>query len=184
VKQIKKNTGKKQAVIIMNGRAGVGKDTLMDFAKNYYSVRNLSSVLRIKEAAIVAGWDGEYDNRGRQLLADLKQAMIKYDSLSITNFIVEEYNKFRSVEQDVMFIHIREAIEIEKLKRAIPSARSVFIKRDTGFEGSVDTSEDTALEHKYDFVFDNSAPIEKSGKAFVKLIEEIRNAGVELPLLK
>ena len=184
MKQIKKNEGKKQAVIIMNGKAGVGKDTLMDYAKQYYTVRNVSSVLRVKEAAIVVGWDGEYDNRGRQFLVDIKQACIKYDPLLITNFLVQEYNKFKSVEQDIMFVAIREAAEIEKFKQAVPQARSVWVVRDTGFVGNVDTSEDTSLAHQYDYTFDNSVQLEKACKNFIKLIEKIRNTPTDLPLLQ
>ena len=174
MKQVQKNVGKQQAVIIMNGRAGVGKDSLMDIARDYFTVRNLSSVLRIKEAALAAGWDGEYDNRGRQLLADIKMALVKYEPMIITNWLYAEYLKFKSVEQDVMFIHIREAEEIEKFKKLVPHAKAILVTRKDGNKMAVDTSENTLNDYPWDFVFANDEPLKKSGKKFVKLIEKIR----------
>ena len=38
-------------VIIINGRGGVGKDTLCDFAAKHYKVENISSITPIKDLA-------------------------------------------------------------------------------------------------------------------------------------
>jgi len=174
MKQVRKDGGKQQAVIIINGRAGVGKDSLIDFAKDYFTVRSLSSVLKIKEAALMAGWSGEYDNRGRQLLADIKMALVKYDPMIIANWLRDEHNKFKAVEQDVMFVHIREADEIDKFKQLVPHAKAVLITRKSVQNIAVDTSENTLGDYKWDFVFKNDDALAKSGKAFVKLIDTIR----------
>jgi len=183
MKQVQKNVGKQQAVIIMNGRAGVGKDSLMDFARDYYTVRNISSVLRVKEYALAMGWDGEYDNRGRQFLADIKMALVKYDPMVITSWLFDEYRKFKSVEQDVMFIHIREADEIDKFKSLVPHAKAILVTRKTGLDVAVDTSESTLNSYRWDYVFANDEALDVTGKKFVELIDKIRKTGAELPLL-
>lgn len=42
-------------VIIINGRGGVGKDTLCDFAAKHYKVENISSITPIKDLAKLCG---------------------------------------------------------------------------------------------------------------------------------
>lgn len=71
-----------KAIIVINGRGGVGKDTLCDFVKekydDTYGVQNISSITRIKEIAKDIGWDGNKDEKGRKFLSDLKKALTEY----------------------------------------------------------------------------------------------------------
>jgi len=172
MKQVKKQVGKRgQVVFVINGKAGTGKDTLINFAMQYFTVRNISSVLMVKDLCMQAGWDGVYDVRGRQLLVDIKEALVKYDDLPL-KFLLAEHAKFRAVEQDVMFVHIREAKEIAKFKKAVPEAKTLLIKRGED-DGCLDTSE-AQIDYKYDFVIDNNVVLEKSGGELVRIIEELR----------
>ena len=65
-------------VFIINGAAGVGKDTFVEIAKYKIFIKtglptyNISSVDNVKTAAKILGWDGEKDARGRKFLSDLK----------------------------------------------------------------------------------------------------------------
>ena len=45
----------KKLVMVINGRGGVGKDTLCDFAAAYFRVRNVSSITPVKELAAQCG---------------------------------------------------------------------------------------------------------------------------------
>ena len=53
----------KKTVVVINGRGGVGKDTLCAFAAERYSVQNSSAITPIKEMAEIIGWRGEKDNQ-------------------------------------------------------------------------------------------------------------------------
>ena len=44
--------------IVINGKGGVGKDTLCRFAAERYKTRNISSITPIKELAAACGWQG------------------------------------------------------------------------------------------------------------------------------
>ena len=175
--------GLAQSVIVINGRGGVGKHTLIEFVAERYSVRNVSSITPIKEIATSVGWDGGKCERGRQLLADLKEAFVRYNDLP-QKYVLGEYKKFKAVEQDVMFIHIREAAEIMKFRKAVPACRTILVTRDNGINGNADTSEQTMFDFDYDYIFDNSRPLEIAGPAFVKLIERIKKSRGTLPLLE
>ncbi|MCL2570078.1 MAG: hypothetical protein FWE16_02625 [Firmicutes bacterium] len=180
-KKKKNQPERKQAVIVINGRGGVGKHSLTSFVEQYFEVRNVSSITPIKKIAADAGWNYEKDDKGRQLLADLKNTFSRYNDLPF-NYILEEYKKFVAVEQDVMFVHIREADEIAKFRAVVP-CKTLLVIRDTG-KGHLDTSEDTMFDYPYEYIFDNTAPLEKSGPKFLKLIKEIMKTDMELPLLE
>ena len=49
-------------IVVINGRGGVGKDTLCSFVSDNYNVMNISSIDPIKEIAKTIGWDGKKDN--------------------------------------------------------------------------------------------------------------------------
>ena len=107
-------------IVIINGRGGVGKDTLIDAVKKDYCVTNYSSIDRIKEIAALGGWDfKDKSNKGRKLLADLKQAFLAYNDFPFAETI-EHINAFLNQERtssccDVMFVHIREPEEISRV---------------------------------------------------------------------
>ena len=67
-------------IVIINGSGGVGKDTFVDFCKEFTNVRNISSVDKVKEAAkILVNWNGEKDEKSRKLLSDLKRISVEYN---------------------------------------------------------------------------------------------------------
>ena len=180
----KKKGGPQQTVIVINGRGGVGKHSLIEFVADRYSVRNVSSITPIKGIATEVGWDGDKDEKGRQLLADLKEAFVRYNDLPF-NYLLKEHKKFIAVEQDVMFVHIREASEIMKFRSEV-ECKTILVTRDIGRTDIVDTSEETMFDFDYDYIFDNSRPLEIAGAAFLKLIERIKKSGNKhtLPLLE
>ena len=49
----------KKYVVIINGKGGVGKDTLCDIVSKKYCVNNVSSITPIKQIAQIGGWKGE-----------------------------------------------------------------------------------------------------------------------------
>jgi energy-coupling factor transporter ATP-binding protein EcfA2 len=155
---------KTKKVFIVNGRSGVGKDTLVNAVARVYRVQNISAVDRVKEIAKTAGWDGVKDDRGRQFLIDLKAAMVRYDDLP-TRDLVKKYNDFLSSGDDILFIHIREPLEIQKLSEQI-KCKTILVTRQNApkFENPND---DNIFDYKYDLTFANDKPIEQSSMEFI-----------------
>ena len=68
-----------KAVVVVNGKGGVGKDTLCDFVSQKYKTLKVSSIDPIKEMALFVGWNGEKTLQARRFLSDLKKATILYN---------------------------------------------------------------------------------------------------------
>ena len=84
---------KEKVLIIINGKGGVGKDTLCAFAGRYFQAKNVSSITPIKEIAAAYGWQGEKTPEARRFLADLKEAFTRYNDLP-TQYLLEQYKEF------------------------------------------------------------------------------------------
>ena len=148
-------------IIIINGSGGVGKDTFCDFCKNFTGVRNISSVDKVKEAAkILVGWNGEKDEKTRKFLADLKRLSIDYNNYPLT-YIKEQAEEFKNnSNENVMFIHIREAEEIEKVQKAI-GAKTLLITNDRVKKISTNTSDSDVDKFEYDYYIQNNGTLDE-----------------------
>lgn len=165
-----------KVIIIINGKGGVGKDTLCDFARKAFKVRNISSITKVKEVAAIAGWDGEKDVRGRRLLSDIKNALIKYDDCIIArqlNNVTFNHMLFENIQ--ILFVHIREPEEIEKYKSLLPDAftvKTLLIKRDTGIRNYGNPADDLVENYDYDYTYENTKPLEEAGDDFINFLNE------------
>lgn len=174
-----------KAIILINGKGGVGKDTLCDFAAKRYLVENRSSITRIKQAALEAGWDGQKDERGRKLLSDMKKIMVSYDSNIITNYLMEYTLDFLLYKKQVMFIHIREPEEIQKYIDTVNSSvlyrnlqaqgdllvTSLLVTRDTGIYTYGNSGDDAVDDFMYHFVYHNDLPLSEAKYDFVDFMD-------------
>ncbi len=67
-------------IIIINGKGGCGKDSLIDgIVSHDWWEYTLSSVDKVKEAAMVLGWDGGKDDKDRKFLHDIKNLSTEYN---------------------------------------------------------------------------------------------------------
>ena len=163
-------------VIVINGAGGVGKDTLCEMAAVRYKVKNVSSITPIKELASQCGWGGEKSDKARKFLSDLKRLTTEYNDFP-TNWIYNEYLEFLKSEEELMFVHIREAGEISKfVNKTEGKAVTLLIRGGKRFEGREkygNASDDLVEEYEYDFYFTNDNPIEETEKAFCDFLESI-----------
>ena len=172
----KKGLMGKTVVILINGYNGVGKDTLVDSAKmvTSESIHNISTVDKIKEAAVILGWNGIKDDTARAALHDLKKLSNKYFNHSrsyVENFTRQHSNCF-------IFAHCREPLELEYFKKFIPEVKpdtecySLLVTNDrvTPADNAADQG---VFEFTYDFIVKNNSTIEDLQKEARNLLENI-----------
>lgn len=163
----------KKNVFIINGRGGVGKDTICEIASHIYKVRNISSITPIVEIARFAGWDGTKTLAARKMLSQLKEVFTEFNDLSFS-YCTEQYRAFLSTDEDILFIHIREPEEIDRLKKAIgEDCRTLLIRRDDPSQTIYgNRSDDSVEDYVYDLYFDNNVALSELPKAVEKFLKK------------
>lgn len=165
----------KKAVVVINGRGGVGKDTLCDMAAKTFKVENVSSITPIKEIAALCGWDGSKDDKSRKFLADLKRLSVEYNDYP-TLWATEKYKDFLLSDKDVMFVHIREPEEIAKFVNSTDGAAITLLIRggERMKRGAYGNAADDGVEnYAYDYYFDNDGTLEEAERGFTLLLNKI-----------
>ena len=165
-------------VIIINGKGGSGKDTLIEGLRNLEEkqgrmIKNISSIDKIKEIAACVGWDGCKDQKGRKFLSDLKSVVTGY-----SDFITEdlknqarEHVSERFEKSSYMFVHIREPEEIDRLKESLAKEGIVvntLLITSPRCEDQVygNKSDDDVSDYDYDCVYRNDKDLMTSRKEF------------------
>lgn len=166
--------GIEKKIIVVNGTAGAGKDTFVDFCIDQLAnleifATKLSSVDQVKEAAFTLGWNGIKDEKGRQFLSDLKDLSTQaYDGPMRYMF-----NKISKSGASVFFVFIREPEEIKKFVKET-RATTILIKRsDAVFNNHADRNVEA---YAYDFIIYNKVSIydlKAMAKKFVKKVVKV-----------
>lgn len=152
----------------VNGVARSGKDTVVNIMHGEFSrVHSLSSINAVKEICIREfGWNGEKDEKGRALLSDIKQAWVKYNDgpfnemLKIIKQIGEQEEQLKQTPENLVFIMMREASEIQKMIDAVggyallverpgieaDKTEAAFLKANKGFKYDITILNDGTLD--------------------------------------
>ena len=165
----------KKIAIVINGRGGVGKDTLCDLAARHFRVKNISSVTPIKEIAAMCGWDGRKDPKSRKFLSDLKQLCVNYNDFP-TNWAYREYLEFLESDREVFFVHIREGAEIRKfIERTEGRAVALLVRAGSRALGGAlgNASDDEVENYNYDYYFVNDKPLAEAEEEFAALLRQM-----------
>jgi len=164
----------KKLAFAINGRGGAGKDTMINYASDYFKIRNVSSVDKLKELARIGGWKDEDKQtaKGRQLLVDLKELFVKFNDLPQV-YLLEQFSEFMKSDQEFMFAHIREPKEIKKFNKATGGKSLLIIRPDLKTTFDI-ANEKNITELQYDYTFENTGTIEESGQRFVQLLKDIQ----------
>ena len=167
---------KEKIVIIINGKGGVGKDTVCEIASQFFKVKIISAITPIKEIATSFGWHGEKDSKSRKFLSDLKRTFIDYNNLP-NNYLEEEYIKFKKSDIDILFVHIRENDQIDDFKRRVDTkcvtmlVRSSRVESDNKQYGNY--SDDNVEDYTYDYYYANEKPLEMLTADFMTYIYDL-----------
>lgn len=168
----------KKLTLVINGRGGVGKDTLCEVAATRYLVRNVSSITPIKELAAVCGWEGEKTDRARRFLSELKRITAEYNDYP-TRWVVGEYRAFLESDEEILFVHIREGEEIRKfVEQTGGEARTLLIRADArlGAHTYGNASDDLVEQYPYDYYFSNDDAPAVAAERFLAFLADILSA--------
>lgn len=163
-------------IVIINGSGGAGKDTFCDYVSKYtgYGTYTISSVDKIKEIAKLIGWDGvSKTEKDRKFLSDLKLLTTQYNDLPLKD-IKEKIKTFKSnFRIDIMFIHIREPKEIEKLKKEYPddNIKTLLITNKNVPRITSNDGDAGVFNYHYDFVINNDGTLDDLKEAVLDFVK-------------
>lgn len=160
-----------KTVIVINGRGGVGKDTLCDIVAKCHPTINISSITPYKVVAQQLGWKGEKSDRARKFLSELKKISIEYNDYS-TAYLFANWKSFMQSNYSVMFVHIREPEEIDKFKRLVPNVKTLLVDSKRVQREFGNSSDDNVMTYDYDYVYMNDNPLDEVADNFLKFFEE------------
>lgn len=165
----------KKLVMVINGKGGVGKDSLCQALEEIYNVQNISAITPIKEIATLHGWQGEKTPQARRFLAELKRVFVDYNDLP-TAYLVEQYQAFAQGDAQILCVHIREPEEIDKFLThvSLPCITMLIRRKSVDMRGAYGNAADDGVHnYPYSHVFDNDLPLEESQEAFRQLMKSI-----------
>lgn len=170
-------------IIVINGSGGSGKDSFVNFikSKSYlenYFIYNISTIDRIKTIAEQCGWGGDKDEKGRQLLSDLKDAFTKYNDLPYNDIIYKINKTLYKFEQFsiptkniIFFVHSREPKEINRFKKEL-NARSLLIER-PGIKQFNNHADRFVYNCNYEYHCINDGSLEELKESAINFVEKI-----------
>ena len=168
-----------EQVFVINGNGGVGKDTFVNLVeeelnKHKVLTLNYSSVAKVKKIAEFIGWDGKKTERNRKFLSDLKLLTTEYNNMPFNDMkvTVEEFYNFAPSNDKVVFLHIREPEEIEKIVKAF-NAKTILIRRDSVKHIVSNMADENVYNYDYDIIIDNNEGIEELKVKAVNLANDL-----------
>jgi hypothetical protein len=146
--------------VIVNGRPESGKDTFVDFCVAHLALKGVhgkkgSSVDNVKEAAMILGWDGIKDEKGRKFLSDLKDISTLFYDGSMQYMA----QVMKGTTAKVIFFFIREPEEIAKFCRVYPETHTLLVTR-PGALTYANTGDSRTDDYTYDEIVDNHSTLD------------------------
>ncbi len=158
-------------IVVINGSGGVGKDTFVQFCGEYAPIMNISSVDKVKEAAkVLAGWNGEKDEKSRKFLSDLKELGIEYNDAPF-KYISNMAEEFKKSDKQIMFVHVRESEEIEKCRKCL-NAKTLLITNKNVAAINTNISDRDVDKYKYDYHISNDGTLEELKQKAKEFLEK------------
>lgn len=164
-------------IFILNGTAGVGKDTFADLLNEHIPTKHISSITPVKQAAQALGWNGEKTDSARKFLCELKK-FVNSQGDYIWNYLDKQVEEFKADDKTrVLLIDIREPNEIEKAVKRY-NARTILI--DSQFPLSLEnlansnSSDHNVYSYKeYDYTIGNYGTLDEFKKKTKEFAETV-----------
>ena len=118
-------------ILIINGSAGVGKDTFVDQLSKITTVYHTSIINPVKEIAKRIGWTGEKTEKDRKFLCDLKLLIDTYNDSNYDKMrkIMNEFLDGK-IDAKILCIDMRDGTQIIRAKEEF-GAKAVLVTRDS-----------------------------------------------------
>lgn len=165
-------------ILFINGVARSGKDTFLNFLREEWSktlnagVYSYSTIDMFKRIARDHfKWDGNKDEAGRKLLADLKFIYTRYNPDFIVNFVNEKLQYVYSNPNTILTICAREPLEIALAKAHFGDQMTTVLIDRPGTYIPNNEADQEVFDYTYDYIIDNSSTLEElkeTVKTFVK----------------
>lgn len=177
-------------VIVLNGYPLSGKDEFVKISKEKYYCYNHSTVDKVKEMALLMGWDGKKTDKNRKMLSEFKQFYVKWFDGPFKDIIrCIKFNKIQIETSgydaeipycDNIFLHIREPEEIERIKQYCNTDNklkfhSILIERYELGDNDLPDSDIYINNYDYDYVIDNKSNLNNFKINVLKIMKTINN---------
>lgn len=158
-------------VFIINGSGGTGKDTFCNCVANLTKTKVVSSIDIVKERALMLGWDGVKDEKGRKFLSDLKNALTDYNDEPF-----KYMKRWVNIIDDNMFcfLHIREPEEIERAKKEF-NAKTILVKRPSVKQITSNMADANVFNYDYDIIINNDETLEELNDKAYFFVEDVKS---------
>jgi len=149
---------------IINGSGGTGKDSFCNFIRDYsgHDTYVISSADRAKKIAMeVFGWDGVTKNEKiRKLISVIKDLLTWWDDIPFKD-MKGEVNYFKaSISKEIMFIHVREPREIQKLKDEFPELKTILVTNKNVKDIKSNDADAGVYDYLYDYYIKNDGTLD------------------------
>lgn len=154
----------KKLIFIINGSGGTGKDSFCNIIKQYsgHDTYTISSANRAKKIAMdVFGWDGISKNeKSRKLLATIKDLLTWWDDIPFKDMKGEIMYFEATPSMEIMFIHVREPQEIQKLVDIFPHIKTILITNKNVPNITSNDADAGVFNYKYDYYIENNGTLD------------------------
>lgn len=162
-----------KSIFIINGPATAGKDTFVSMVSSIVPTINYSSVQVVKEAATLLGWAGGKSEKDRKFLSDIKFLCSEYSDAPYKSMEKKIYDFLDDDIHEMLFLHIRERAEIERMVKEYPMIRTILVTR-SGVSPITSNSADAQVyDWSYDYVIDNSGTLGDLKSVAVNFVNDI-----------
>ena len=176
----------KSLVVIINGKPQTGKDKFVELCSKYATVKNVSSIDLVKEAFRIMCYIKKTDEIAKNDVTRRLLSMMKTMSIELNDapfhYCRDEVVRFLEKHTGVIFVHIREAAEIKKLKEFVESYKEnhsdldfdiITLKIEADNAVNVDNPSDNDVDnYEYDLTLKNPGTEEAFDAMAKTFIEE------------
>lgn len=151
-------------IFIINGSGGTGKSTFCDLINQYsgHDTYIISSAKRAKKIAMdVFGWDGVTKNEKiRKLISDIKDLLTWWDDIPFKDMKGEIMYFEATTSMEIMFIHVREPQEIQKLKNEFPYIKTILVTNKNVPIITSNNGDAGVFDYEYDYHIKNNGTLD------------------------
>ena len=149
-------------IFVINGSGGVGKDTFCNLVDKVSNGKcfSYSSVNVVKQVAQLCGWNGAKEERDRKFLSDLKDLLTEYNDLPFKDICSQIESFLDASKLEILFIHIREPKEIQKVVDKYPQVKTILISSIRVDHITSNHADAEVFNYEYDYYIHNDGSLD------------------------